>query len=104
MRLSPPAAGEAGSDDEGVAQDDAEEPTEKGPRIGRSWLRRKKKPAADTNETDDSSNNSSERSDQSQRAAGQPDKIDSEDIDWNSLSKAERRRLRKQLKRQNRAA
>ncbi|MDF1839883.1 MAG: hypothetical protein P1U77_00510 [Rubripirellula sp.] len=30
--------------------------------------------------------------------------IDSEEIDWSSLSKSERRRLRKQLKRQNRAA
>ncbi|MDG2223657.1 MAG: hypothetical protein P8L85_19915 [Rubripirellula sp.] len=30
--------------------------------------------------------------------------IDSEEIDWGSLSKSERRRLRKQLKRQNRAA
>jgi hypothetical protein len=32
------------------------------------------------------------------------DAISEEEIDWNEMSKSERRRLRKQMKRQNRAA
>jgi hypothetical protein len=87
------------------SSDHSDQPNEKGPRIGRGWLRRKKKSAAETDDSDDSSSNSRGPAEPSQpAAAGQSEATDPEDIDWDSLSKADRRRLRKQLKRQNRAA
>ncbi len=86
------------------ASDQSDEPNEKGPRIGRGWLRRKQKSDAEGNAAEDSSNNNRGPAERSQPTDEQSDATDPDDIDWDSLSKADRRRLRKQLKRQNRAA
>ncbi len=67
-------------------------------RFGLSWRR---KPAADRQEE-------SEPDPQPQPSTASPesdqDFIDPDEIDWDSLSKSERRRLRKQIKRQRRVA
>lgn len=101
MRLSPPTSddGQTGGDE--AADEQQDEPSEKGPKIGRGWLRRKKQAAEETGTAENSSNKDSAAQ---SPTASPSDAIDAEEIDWDSLNKAERRRLRKQLKRQNRAA
>ena len=80
-------------------------------RFGLSW-RKKKKPVADEDaerveeaeqepEFDEELEPEPEEPQQAQRP---DDYIDPDEIDWDSLSKSERRRLRKKIKRQNRAA
>jgi hypothetical protein len=102
MRLAPqsnkPAEDKTGVDSQADAGTNEERARKR-----RGWLRRKQ--GAEPNDDaprDESptkqavSKSAAERSDE--------DSINADEIDWNSLSKADRRRLRKQLKRQNRAA
>lgn len=72
---------------------------------GRSWFRRKKKndPPIDSDAAT-GKNIATESSNRTSESSQQGGETGAEEIDWNSLSKSERRRLRKQLKRQNRAA
>ncbi len=69
------------------------------------WFRRGKS-RSDESEKPSSRSNASSAKNASQANGGSSDEgdIEGENIDWDSLSKADRRRLRKQLKRQNRAA
>jgi hypothetical protein len=69
------------------------------------WLRRDKDKPVATDESRKAAK-TSQPNQQTRPSADQSDdnEIDATDIDWDSLSKSERRRLRKQLKRQNRAA
>lgn len=83
-------------DSEDAAADTSDEAQDK-PR--KSWLRRK----SSTTGTDDQVENE-RAADSSSTATAADDPIDPDEIDWSSMSKSERRRLRKQLKRQNRAA
>jgi hypothetical protein len=66
------------------------------------WLRRRKRAQADA--TDDQDDAPERPARAASNAPENDPPIDPEEIDWNALSKSERRRLRKQLKRQNRAA
>ncbi len=98
-----------------IAEDEssvAEEPKKRRFGLG-GFLKRKPSPALDDGaQSDQNSDESSDdvattqetasQSDSSDRSAN--DHIDPDSIDWESLSKSERRRLRKQVKRQNRAA
>jgi hypothetical protein len=108
MRLAPPPA-EAGDQEETASQEEAEatnqeETGAEEPQRRRGlggWLRRK---SASGQVQQDSAANRSSVSRQASTAAEQDDEINPDEIDWNSLSKSERRRLRKQLKRQIRVA
>lgn len=92
------------TDDQDPRTDDesAQQPEEKNARVGRNWLGRRKK--AEPEPTDEETLNSAESTPPANSAASESQPVDPEEIDWDSMSKAERRRLRKQLKRQNRAA
>ena len=100
MRLAPPASGEA----EPQAQRETSEGSDGSAGTKRrgglgGWLRRNEAAKEESSDEPGSTANASPT-----RAAQQSDSVDADHIDWDSLSKAERRRLRKQLKRQNRAA
>ena len=107
LRLKPqtaPTANQSSSDSS--QQDDSEASTKstKKRSSGRGWFRRG---ADKESQQPDRSPPSSNAATQQSRAGNETDaeaEIDPENIDWNALSKSERRRLRKQLKRQNRAA
>ena len=100
LRLNPGRQAEPQQEQEPEEEVAQEEEAEEKPkrRFGLSW---RKKPAAQE-ETD----NDAAEADPQQAAAATDDEdfIDPEEIDWDSLSKSERRRLRKKLKRQRRAA
>ncbi len=91
------------SEDEASTDDDAEEPApakKRGPIFG--W---RKKNAAGNSDDEVPEESEPEPEVQEQVAESSDEEIvDANDIDWSSLSKSERRRLRKKLKRQNRAA
>ena len=73
-------------------------------RFGLSWRR---KPTSEDDEAASEPADSGYQSDDASSASSgeaDDDYIDPDEIDWDRLSKAERRRLRKQLKRQGRAA
>lgn len=100
MRLKPSATTEADSKaDEQPDFKDADEPKPKR-KFGLGGFRRQRDEEVAVNgptaEQDAASHQTANVS--------TDDYIDPDEIDWNGLSKAERRRLRKQLKRQNRAA
>ena len=104
LRLKPPSANAASSS----AQDTSEEQESSSESKAASklgWFRRGKSNSAEA-EAKSSSSRSTTAKPSTQVTSDTPDDdaIDADDIDWNSLNKAERRRLRKQLKRQNRAA
>jgi hypothetical protein len=94
FRRKKPAASEPTETDESAESP----PSNKG--IG-GWLRRKKTTEV---ETETSAEDRKSRQSAQTPAAETDESVDSDDIDWNGLSKSERRRLRKQLKRQDRAA
>tara|TARA_R110002049_G_scaffold2750_3_gene21858 strand:+ start:55581 stop:57182 length:1602 start_codon:yes stop_codon:yes gene_type:complete len=116
MRLRPSAKSEAaagaseadhGSNDN--ESTDAEETPKSKPKkrfgIG-GWMNREK-PKSDAGESDDdepSGGQTHQDSHPSSQVDDDDEEIDVDDIDWSSMSKAERRRLRKKLKRQGRAA
>ncbi|WP_442507278.1 hypothetical protein SH528x_006187 [Novipirellula sp. SH528] len=87
------SADDQGADDQAAGEND---PPAKKRGLG-GWLNRgaKASPEAAADDEDDS---------QDGNASGDQDWEDSDSIDWDSLSKTERRKLRKQLKRQGRAA
>ncbi|MGB7346215.1 MAG: hypothetical protein WBD20_18500 [Pirellulaceae bacterium] len=102
------------SDDEPAAEESSDEdddqPAKPKRRFGLSW-RKKSKPTEASDDDDDPSDDSDDESEQHSHAAtgssdtrSNDDYIDPDEIDWDSLSKAERRRLRKKIKRQDRAA
>lgn len=93
-----------GNDDQAgdPSQQDVSQPSDKAnEKSGRSWFRRKQKPAA---EPSDARKGDPTPADKARSAAAESLPSDPEEIDWDSLSKSERRRLRKQLKRKDRAA
>ncbi|QDT09126.1 hypothetical protein [Planctomycetes bacterium K23_9] len=127
LRLDPTELNE--SEDDDSVQEDSEESVDtnqedeqaapKKRRFGLSW-RKKKKPvdatdAAEDEQSDDQQqdeefaessplSSAARQSGGQDAAASQDDYIDEDEIDWDSLSKSERRRLRKKIKRQGRAA
>lgn len=116
QRKSATADSETSADtDSSDSENDSADPPQRKSRFGLGGFLKRKKPSAETQETelddqDSQSGQSEHDSDVEQasapRAADDDDDevLDADSIDWNSLSKTERRRLRKQLKRQNRAA
>jgi hypothetical protein len=103
MRLSPPTTDNAAAEPKAktaVSSTGKEQGEEKRRGGLGGWLRRDK-----TSESEKTAKPKPKAKTGSPKpAADQTEDVDLEDIDWNSLSKAERRRLRKQLKRRNRAA
>ncbi|MGI9471528.1 MAG: hypothetical protein ACR2NZ_08360 [Rubripirellula sp.] len=92
-----------------VAKDEpakSESETKSKPKRGLGWFARKnasdKKPDPESSEPKRSSGSRDDV--RSAQDSNEEPQIDPDEIDWSTLSKAERRRLRKQLKRQNRAA
>ena len=91
-----------------ASNEEQETPTRKKRGFGLSW--RKKKPKVE--DVDSEVEEPQGVSEQEQAVIEQPaaaapagnEELDPDDIDWNALSKSERRRLRKKLKRQGRAA
>ena len=112
MRLSPPleANQEESSDEEprNAPQPDNEEPTPSDTKSkrGLGWLRRKKSsdPQKSAKSSQQPQQEPSRETPDSEHESPESDSINPDDIDWSTMSKAERRRIRKQLKRQNRAA
>lgn len=94
LRLDPSEATEPESEDKSEASDEAK-PKRK---FGLGGFRRQRAEQASAGE------DVSKPSANVQANSTSETYIDPDEIDWNGLSKAERRRLKKQLKRQNRAA
>jgi hypothetical protein len=112
MRLAPPTTEKNTAQTAQAASSEAPQNTDDlGPKrksgIG-GWLRRDKAVQADGEHPVQPKVKTKAKPTTSVPAAKSPsdeaDDIDTTGIDWNSLSKAERRRVRKQLKRRNRAA
>lgn len=109
LRLDPADAESTPSDDsdpdeEKSAAESNDEPKAKKRGLG-GWFRsRKPDPAADEESTEQSTPENQAVAHQRDAATDEEDNIDPEDIDWDSLSKSERRRLRKKLRRQGNAA
>lgn len=107
LRLKPQAAATTPqSSSESATPDDSEASNDSAKKrgSGRGWFGRG---AAKPSPQPDEHSSSSAAANRTSQAAGESTdeaEIDPENIDWNSLNKSERRRLRKQLKRQNRAA
>ncbi len=110
LRLDPSEATQAKLSDEVEEELGEDEKASAKPkrRFGLSWRKKKQPdPVADQDEAADEPEAPQAESEQptAQPAATQSsDYIDPDEIDWDSLSKSERRRLRKKIKRQNRAA
>ncbi len=104
LRLNPRASGQQEDEDETESLDEPEqEETKPKKRFGLSWRRGAKNTGDEAAEAE----TSGERTDDAVGNQAQYDDeefIDPNEIDWNGMSKAERRRLRKKLKRQQRAA
>lgn len=79
-------------------------------RFGLSWRKKKQEVAEDVQDETESYASDAEEDTEEQEQyeahedASDNEEIDENEIDWNSMSKSERRRLRKKLKRQRRAA
>lgn len=108
LRLSPPTSNaEQDAEEEepastASAEEDKENPKRK---RGLGWLRRRKTAEAEAELPEESEHKPVQtKQPSSSKKEAEPEPIDPDDIDWSALSKSERRRLRKQLKRQNRAA
>ncbi|SMP72369.1 hypothetical protein SAMN06265222_11571 [Neorhodopirellula lusitana] len=89
------------------SDDDEAEAASKKRRFGLGSLmkRRAKSTDDEDQESDDSSAGQSSAADEKDSSDGDSDgELNEDDIDWSSLNKAERRRMRKQLKRGGRAA
>jgi hypothetical protein len=102
MRLQPKAKVEeqATTSDEADEADEAEATDEEAPkrkRFGSGWFGGKKSQA-------EAASSESEAAEADDDGAGDEEYIDPDSIDWDTVSKAERRRLRKLIKRQGRAA
>ena len=109
LRLKPPAAAASAPAAANAAEEDTKSEKEaastKKRSSGLGWFRRGKSGSAENPASPSGPNASTAKpSSQSANHATDDSELDSDDIDWNSLNKTERRRLRKQLKRQNRAA
>lgn len=97
--------------DEVEAQEDAESETSFGEATPKKsggisgWFSRKKSAdASDDDANEDGSAVAESDDDDGDDDGGSGETIDEDSIDWNSLSKAEKRRMKKQLRRQDRAA
>lgn len=109
LRLSPPTsnAEQDAAEEEPASTSSAEQEEDDKPKRkrGLGWLRRKKSAEAEAESSEQPENEPvPAKQSSSSRKEAEPEPIDPDDIDWSALSKSERRRLRKQLKRQNRAA
>lgn len=102
------AEDESAQEEEPVATEESAEEDEqpKRRRFGLGWLGRRKADDSDQAESEAEAADAYEEGEESgpDYNADDEDYIDPDSIDWDSLSKAERRRLRKQIKRQRRAA
>ncbi len=105
LRLDPAAAAKP-EPDEAESEEEDESPSEPKRRRGLGgWLRNKKKPSDEEPAQDDPQPaKPQQQPSQPSPAADSEEEINPDEIDWSSLSKSERRRLRKKLKRQGRAA
>lgn len=93
-------------EEEATDESEDAQPKKKG-RFGISWRKKKRKVVAeDTQEETESYASEPDEQEQHEVVEETPneDHVDEDEIDWNSMSKSERRRLRKKLKRQGRAA
>lgn len=111
MRLAPPSTDQNTSGADSKSSSDSTSAATKSRKSGiGGWLRRDSGSQTDQAETKKSVSRSESKSKPAVKAAEarQPeqelDEADTGNIDWSSMSKAERRRLRKQLKRRGRAA
>lgn len=68
------------------------------------WFSRKKSDAVVDGNTDANESSVAESDEEDADDGGNGETIDEDSIDWNNLSKAEKRRMKKQLRRQDRAA
>jgi len=100
LRLAPRTTGEveAGSEINPNAQAEKTEEPKSKRRFGLAGFRRQRAAEAEAGEK------SSAAVDSQRKSVDEQNPIDPDQIDWNGISKSERRRLRKQLKRQNKAA
>ncbi len=104
LRLKPPAAKQVEAvDEKQLESGEAEQATPKR-RFGLAGFRRQKAAQSAGSEESTAAKRSGSNAINGSAAASGNDHIDPEEIDWNGLNKSERRRLRKQLKRQNNAA
>ncbi|WP_146533803.1 ICP22 family protein [Rubripirellula reticaptiva] len=91
----------------GTADENAEDaPAKRRSGLG-GWFGRKKADSADAesgNDADDQTASGSNHSSSQGDDEGDGEYIDPDSIDWNSLNKTEKRRIKKQLRRQDRAA
>jgi hypothetical protein len=104
LRLDPAASSEPDSDDpsEEPADEPADEPKAKRGLGG--WFGKRKAAAAQDAPDEEAENDADQPAAAAPAAQSDDDEMNPDDIDWDSLSKSERRRLRKKLKRQGRAA
>ena len=111
FRLDPNENNQEETETEEVAQEETgdeqeQEDKPKKKRFGLSWRNKKKKTEAAEDQADEP-DPVPEPEPVAQEPVAQEsaeETINEDEIDWNSMSKSERRRLRKKLKRQNRAA
>lgn len=107
MRLAPPTTNQNSAQAAQPASPGDDQDTKSKSGIG-GWLRREKSAKSETEQPASAKARSSSKpttnTSAEKRAAEASDNADSSGIDWSSMSKSERRRLRKQLKRRNRAA
>lgn len=114
LRLDPANVAESEKDDEPAAEaepkskDDEEDEGDAKPKKKRGlggWFRSKKSDPANEDESEsNSADETAQTPPQETDDESSEDSIDPDDIDWDSMSKSERRRLRKKLRRQGRAA
>lgn len=83
--------------------DSAEAPPKKSGGLG-GWFSRKKSAASSDDESGEDESAIAESDDNDDNDGESGGTIDEDSIDWNNLSKAEKRRMKKQLRRQDRAA
>ena len=73
-------------------------------RFSLSWRKRKSDPELEDEESEEDSDSGDAYTDSEPVHPSEDEMLDSDEIDWDSLSKSERRRLRKRMKKQRRAA
>jgi hypothetical protein len=104
LRLDPRADRQQEDDDPSEPLNESEQQDEKPKkRFGLSWRRRAKNASDESPEADTAEQQTDDPPERDVQANDE-EFIDPNEIDWNAMSKQERRRLRKKLKRQQRAA
>lgn len=103
VRLNPSTDNEAKAEAEPAEQPDFTESEDPKPKrkFGLGGFRRQR---AEVSAADEAPTKQQQAQTTSDQSSTDEDYIDPDEIDWDSLSKAERRRMRKLIKRQNRAA